>query len=140
MVLISGCRSAEKAVTVTANASGGTEYQSVEFGERSEADWRERLSQWQREGWLVHSLVTVRQTEDGARLRKAELSRSGAASEDRKTVEFVERSPSDFKERMGQWAQEGWSVRNVGRFPQADGKVLLKADLVRSQPSTTQTQ
>jgi len=138
MVLIAGCRSAEKAPTATANAPSGKEYQTVEFVQHSEADVRERLVQWQREGWALHSLVTVRQMEDGAKLRKAELSRSGASSEDRKTAEFVDRTPSDLKEHMAQWGREGWSVRNVRRIPQADGTVLFKAELARPQSSTAQ--
>jgi len=138
MVLIAGCRSAEKATTATAIAPSGKEYQTVEFVQHSEADVRERLVQWQREGWALHSLVTVRQMEDGAKLREAELSRSGSSPEDRKTVQFVERTPTDLKEHMAQWAREGWLVRNVRRIPQADGTVLFGAELARSQSPTAQ--
>ena len=73
-VLFGGCRPAEKAPPVKSSAAPAVERKTVEFEQRSPTDLREHMAQWAREGWLVHSLVTVTQA-NGTVLRRAELSR-----------------------------------------------------------------
>lgn len=52
---------------------------------------------------------------------------------ERKTVEFVEKSPADMRKHMAQWAQEGWSVLSVSEpLAQADGTLHRRAKLSRS--------
>ena len=62
--------------------------------------------------------------------------RRGPAVEHR-TVEFIERTESDMRQHMAQWAREGWSVSSVSaRLPQADGTVHRKAELSRTEFGT----
>ena len=53
---------------------------------------------------------------------------------ERRTVDFVERSESDLRERMGQWQAEGWAVLSLsGPIRLADGTIHRKAELSRAE-------
>ena len=56
------------------------EKRSVEFVEKSDADMREHMTQWQRDGWNVLSVSARLPQADGTVHRKAELSRSESKS------------------------------------------------------------
>ena len=59
--------------------------------------------------------------------------RSGAKVE-HKTDEFVEKSDTDVREHMAQWAREGWAVQSISpRLVQNDGTVLRRAELTREK-------
>lgn len=53
---------------------------TVEFVERSEADMREHMEQWRRDGWSVQSVSAQLAQPDGTTKRRAELSRTGDAA------------------------------------------------------------
>lgn len=76
--LFSGCRPAEKAPPVKSSASPAVERKTEEFVRRSPADLPEHLTQWAREGWLVHSVINVTQA-NGTVLVRAALSRPKAS-------------------------------------------------------------
>jgi len=62
----------DKAVTRSAT---GVEHKTDEFVERSDADLRQHMEQWARDGWAVHSISPRIVQADGTVLRRAELSR-----------------------------------------------------------------
>jgi len=52
----------------------------------------------------------------------------------RRTVEFAEKSDTDIREHMAEWAREGWKVLSLSaRLPQEDGTVHRKAVLSRAE-------
>ena len=61
------------------------------------------------------------------------LDRAAAALE-HKTDEFVEKSDTDLRQHMAQWARDGWNVQSISpRQVQADGTVLRRAELTREK-------
>jgi hypothetical protein len=135
-VLIIGCRPAEKTATANSNAPPEAERKTVEFVRRSPTDLTEHMTQWAREGWLVHSLINVTQANDTVLVR-AELSRPQLPKAEpkpeveRKTVEFVRQSPTDLDQHVAQWAREGWLMHSLVTVTQAYVTVVTRAELSR---------
>jgi hypothetical protein len=81
-LFLAGCSTSPKAATsVEAAVSApqpaqSPERRTVEFEEKSDFDLRERMAQWQKEGWAVLSVSKRLPQADGTVHRKAELARA----------------------------------------------------------------
>jgi hypothetical protein len=97
---------------------------TVEFVERSEADMREHMEQWRRDGWNVLSVSAQLHQRDGTIKRRAEISRSDDAtssgvSYDDDLVATIRRAQTDESELI-----EMFGPAN-SRHLQTDGRMHL---------------
>ncbi|HXJ56004.1 MAG TPA: hypothetical protein VNU68_04990 [Verrucomicrobiae bacterium] len=76
VALLSGCGDQKKVDPLErADAAAGLEHKTDEFVEKSDADLRQHMAQWARDGWNVQSISSRLVQADGTVLRRAELSR-----------------------------------------------------------------
>jgi uncharacterized membrane protein len=68
----------------------------------------------------------------GTSPKTAPVVRNAPAAAEQRVVEIVDRSPTDLRDAVAQWQQQGWSVVSVSaRLRQADGTARRKILLTR---------
>jgi uncharacterized lipoprotein YajG len=75
IVFLAGCATPRERVDTVHRSATGLEHKTDEFVESSDADLRQHMDQWARDGWNVHWISPRIVQPDGTVLRRAELSR-----------------------------------------------------------------
>src|SRR5258705_12422122 len=75
IAFLSGCGAPHQKADIPDRSAAKVEHKTDEFVEKSDADVRQHMAQWAREGWNVQSISPRLVQNDGTVLRRAELTR-----------------------------------------------------------------